>query len=305
MEATMRASSESIAELAAAMAKAQSELVNPAKSLTAVIERGRNGHSPISYKYAPLSAGLDILRKTLGKHELAVLQTTHTDDRGMVLLTTTIAHSSGEWISALWPVCRVADICHPKLMGAALTYARRYCLFTMVGLAGEDDLDNPDLDASTLNGEGTSTPSGIEAVAVGPEAEQGGDGIADLDRRADEDISGKHPLAPTEPTRAHDSLAPTAKRKYARKARVPSATLPRSGDPARDLARIEDADALLRWALDILPARNKLGEAQRAEFDAAFLARADAIGADPELLIAFRPSDVPTEFDNGPSPPAT
>jgi hypothetical protein len=225
----------------------------------------------------------------------------------VVLLTTTIAHSSGEWISALWPVCRVADIGYPKLMGAALTYARRYCLFTMVGLAGEDDLDGPDLDASTgpLNGESTFTLSGIEAVAVGPEAEQRVDGIADLDRRADEATSEKHPVPATEPTRAHDWSAPTAKRKYSGKARASSSKLPHSGDPARDLARIENADALLRWALDILPARNKLGDAQRAEFDAAFLARADAIGADPELLIAFRPSGVPAEFDNGPAPPAT
>ena len=131
----MPASSDSIAQLAAAMAKAQSELVNPIKSLTAVLERGRTGIGPISYRYAPLSAGLDILRKVLGKHELATIQTTHVDrDRGLVLLTTTIAHSSGEWISAIWPVCHITDIGHPKLMGAALTYARRYCLFTMVGL---------------------------------------------------------------------------------------------------------------------------------------------------------------------------
>jgi hypothetical protein len=82
-------------------------------------------------------------------------------------------------------------------------------------------------------------------------------------------------------------------------------TLPRSVDPARDLARIEDADALFRWALEILPARNKLDEARRAEFDAAFLAKADAIGADPELLIAFRPSRVPAEFDRGPTLPTT
>src|SRR5262249_5596395 len=104
---------------------------------------------PISYRYAPLSAGLDILRKVLGKYELAAIQTTHVDrEPGLVLLTTTIAHSSGEWISAVWPVCHIADIGHPKLMGAALTYARRYCLFTMVGLAGEDDLDAPDLGAA-------------------------------------------------------------------------------------------------------------------------------------------------------------
>ena len=102
----MRASSDTIAQLAGAMAKAQSELVNPTKSLTAVLERGRNGTGPISYRYAPLSAGLDILRKVLGKHELAAIQTTHVDrERGLVLPTTTIAHSSGEWISASWPVC--------------------------------------------------------------------------------------------------------------------------------------------------------------------------------------------------------
>jgi hypothetical protein len=71
------------------------------------------------------------------------------------------------------------------------------------------------------------------------------------------------------------------------------------------LARIEDADALFRWALEVLPARNKLDEARRAEFDAAFLAKADALGADPELLIAFRPSRVPAEIDRGPTLPTT
>ena len=300
----------SIAQLAAAMAKAQSELVNPAKSLTAVLERGRNGNGPFSYRYAPLSAGLDILRKTLGKHELAVIQTTHIDrDRGLVLLTTTIAHGSGEWISALWPVCHISDIGHPKLMGAALTYARRYCLFTMVGLAGEDDLDGPDLDTSNAQsmGEDALTPTAMEAVAVRPEAEPKADGLAEVerDRNTDEPVPEKHPLPGAEPTRAHDPGAPPGKRKYTRRTRSPSSTLPRSGDPARDLARIEDADALFRWALEILPARNKLDEARRAEFDAAFLARADAIGADPELLIAFRPSRVPAEFDSGPPLPAS
>ena len=145
----MQASSDSISQLAAAMAKAQSELVNPIKSLTAVLERGRNGMGPISYRYAPLSAGLDIVRKALGKYELATIQTTRIDpDRGLVLLTTTIAHSSGEWIGGTWPVCHITDIGHPKLMGAALTYARRYCLFTLVGLAGEDDLDAPPLETN-------------------------------------------------------------------------------------------------------------------------------------------------------------
>jgi hypothetical protein len=303
MEATMRASSDSIAQLAAAMAKAQSELTNPAKSLTAVLERGRNGNGPLSFRYAPLSAGLDILRKTLGKHELAVIQTTHIDsDRGLVLLTTTIAHGSGEWISALWPVCHIADIGHPKLMGAALTYARRYCLFTMVGLAGEDDLDAPELQTlkEQSRGEGTLNPTVMEGVVVQPEAEPKVGGLAELSRDRDpsEPISETGSVLGADPTPAHDPAAASRKRKYTRRTRSPLSSPSPIGNPARDLAQIQDADALLLWALERLPARNKLDEAQRAEFDAAFLARVDAIGADPELLLAFRPKDPP-------APPAT
>jgi hypothetical protein len=63
----------------------------------------------------------------------------------MVNLTTTLAHASGEWIASDWPVCPIAETAHPQRMGAALTYARRYALFTLVGIAGEDDLDSPDL----------------------------------------------------------------------------------------------------------------------------------------------------------------
>ena len=64
-------------------------------------------------------------------------------DSGLVPLTTTLAHGSGEWISASWPVCRTADLANPRLMGAALNYARRYGLFTLVGIAREDDLEAP------------------------------------------------------------------------------------------------------------------------------------------------------------------
>jgi ERF superfamily len=66
---------------------------------------------------------------------------------GIVNVTTTLAHSSGEWIASDWPVCSLDEMASPKRMGAALTYARRYALFTLVGIAGEDDLDAPDLNA--------------------------------------------------------------------------------------------------------------------------------------------------------------
>ena len=142
----MQRSSESIAKLAAALAKAQGELVNPEKSLTATIRS--DGTTEQTFRYAPLSSGLDIVRKTLGQHEIAVVQTTSTDtEAGMINLTTMLAHASGEWIASDWPVCPVAETSAPHRMGAALTYARRYALFTLVGIAGEDDMDAPDLAA--------------------------------------------------------------------------------------------------------------------------------------------------------------
>jgi hypothetical protein len=142
----MPRSSETVAALASALAKAQAELVNPEKSLTATIRAGRPGEGERSFRYAPLSSGLDIVRKTLGQHEIATLQTTAIDQiAGMVHLTTTLAHASGEWIASDWPICPIAETANPQRMGAALTYARRYALFTLVGIAGEDDLDAPDL----------------------------------------------------------------------------------------------------------------------------------------------------------------
>jgi hypothetical protein len=142
----MHGSSESVAALAAALAKAQAELVNPEKSLTATIQTGRAGEGQRNFRYAPLSSGLDIVRNTLGRHEIATVQTTAIDQAaGIVNLTTMLAHASGEWIASDWPVCPVAETANPQRMGAALTYARRYALFTLVGIAGEDDLDAPDL----------------------------------------------------------------------------------------------------------------------------------------------------------------
>ena len=93
-----------------------------------------------------MASGLDIVRKSLGQHEIATVQTTAIDqESGQIRLTTLLAHASGEWISSDWPVCSTSETASPHRMGAALTYARRYALFALVGIAGEDDLDAPDL----------------------------------------------------------------------------------------------------------------------------------------------------------------
>ena len=149
----MHRSSETIGAIAAALAKAQAELTNPEKSLVATI-RGRDSReAERTFRYAPLSSGLEIVRKSLGQQEIATIQTTAIDrEAGLIQLTTVLAHSSGEWMSSDWPVCPIGDASAPQRMGAALTYARRYALFTLVGIAGEDDMDAPDLPGVKSNG---------------------------------------------------------------------------------------------------------------------------------------------------------
>jgi len=153
----MQRSSETIGTIAAALAKAQAQLVNPEKSLVGTVRGGADR----AFRYAPLSSGLDIVRKTLSQHEIATVQTTSIDaTAGIVRLSTVLAHASGEWIASDWPVCAISETSTPHHMGAALTYARRYALFTLVGIAGEDDLDAPDLLSPTAPETKTDGPAG-------------------------------------------------------------------------------------------------------------------------------------------------
>src|SRR6202051_1184218 len=170
----MQRSSETIGAIAGALAKAQIELANPEKSLTATIRSPFPREADRSFRYAALSSGLDLVRKSLGRHEIATVQTTSIDEAaGLIRLTTTLAHSSGEWVSSDWPVCPISETAAPHRMGAALTYARRYALFTLVGIAGEDDLDAPDLetvpktDADPSYGVDGQRPNGPTRTADG------------------------------------------------------------------------------------------------------------------------------------------
>ena len=144
----MPRSSDSVAALASALGKGAGRTGQPREVADRHDpdrpgRRGARAHLPLCVRS---SSGLDIVRKTLGQHEIATVQTTALDQAGgMVNLTTMLAHASGEWIASDWPVCPIADMASPQRMGAALTYARRYALFTLVGIAGEDDLDAPDL----------------------------------------------------------------------------------------------------------------------------------------------------------------
>ena len=180
----MHRSSESIAALASALAKAQTVLVNPEKTMTATVQDDRRGEgNERSFRYATLASGLDLVRKALGQHEIAVLQTTAMDEpTRTVRLNTVLAHSSGEWIASDWPVCPMSDMASPRRMGAALTYARRYGLFTLVGIAGEDDVDAPDLNIPGSGAAFTQSPS-MDIAAVKPGHAGNGRPNAGLNRR--------------------------------------------------------------------------------------------------------------------------
>ena len=240
----MPRSSESVAALAAALAKAQAQLVNPEKSLTATVRTGRPGEGQRSFRYAPLSSGLDIVRKTLGQHEIATVQTTAIDHTaGMVNLTTTLAHASGEWIASDWPVCPVAETANPQRMGAALTYARRYALFTLVGIAGEDDLDAPDL----CDGPRLPTPS-ADARSLKP----------------------GHAQPRVQPRKPSNGL-----RRHGIHGERPSILEPEQSAALREelltaLGSIASADSAAIWAQEMLAAKNRLVAADAKLVEEAF-----------------------------------
>src|ERR1700716_4490391 len=77
----MHRSSESVAAIATALAKAQIELSNPEKAMVGTVYNNRS-ESPQSFRYASLSSGLDIIRKTLGGQQIAIAQTTNIDGPG-------------------------------------------------------------------------------------------------------------------------------------------------------------------------------------------------------------------------------
>ena len=123
----MQASNGTLSKIAGALAKAQAELENPEKSLTATIPLPFPRDQSRTFRYASLASGLEIVRKCLSKHEIATVQATAIErETGLIKLTPTLLHTSGEWISSDWPVCPTSETAVPHRMGAALSYARRY-----------------------------------------------------------------------------------------------------------------------------------------------------------------------------------
>lgn len=122
--------SENINELVEALAKAQAEIKGAVKDMTA----GKD--VKFTYKYADLASVWDACRKPLTINDLAIAQITEIED-GKLYLDTMLMHKSGQWLKGRLPVEPVQRT--PQGIGSALTYAKRYGLSSMVGVAPEDD----------------------------------------------------------------------------------------------------------------------------------------------------------------------
>jgi hypothetical protein len=259
----MQRSSESIGAIAGALAKAQIELANPEKSLIATIQSPFPREGDRSFRYASLSSGLDLVRKSLGRHEIATVQTTSIDEAaGLIRLTTTLAHSSGEWVASDWPVCSVSETAAPHRMGAALTYARRYALFTLVGIAGEDDLDAPNLDRAP------SQPGFHRGNGLG----------SDLPGPADAFVSAPPPLTALNNGRRKHTRAPrvllSAEQSMAVREQLIS-----------ELTDFREAEALTIWAQRILPLKNQLTVPDAQKLETAFAGKLDVLNGNGAAAI--------------------
>jgi ERF superfamily len=265
----MHRSSESVAAIATALAKAQTELSNPEKAMVGTVYNNRSD-SPQSFRYASLSSGLDIVRKTLGGQQIAIAQTTDIDrTSGTVNLTTILLHTSGEWISSDWPVCQLSETSAPRRMGAALTYARRYALFTMVGIAGEDDLDAPDFTSDQ--------PTGHKATRdiVAP-----GSGLVPTPNGATQLRTEKPGIPPVrEKLGAEESAAIRAQL-------------------IQEIETLPEDDLQPR-AIAILKAKNHLSADDAKLVEESFAARMAMQGALPETLTTVEPTSAPSD----PTPP--
>jgi ERF superfamily protein len=244
----MHRSSDTIGAIAAALAKAQGELTNPEKLLTATIRSPFPREGEKTFRYASLASGLDIVRKSLGQHEIATVQTTAIDqDSGQIQLTTLLAHASGEWISSDWPVCPISETAAPHRMGAALTYARRYALFALVGIAGEDDLDAPDLIAEPS----PAIEAPVEPGGVMPNNRRSRNGSVHKPRQP-------KPMLATEASAAlRDQLV-------------------------TEIIELKDGDELALWAHRRLPAKNALTADDARAVEAAYQTALDATNRDDQ-----------------------
>jgi len=189
-----------------------------------------------------------------------------------------LAHASGEWIASDRPACAISETAAPHRMGAALTYARRYALFSLVGIAGEDDLDAPNLAAPTQSTSGQQKQRGHGKLNGGHEHPS---------QRANMGRSGQD--------RSSSAAPPMLGAEASAELR----------DRLRgELNELVSTDDAAIWAQRCLPEKNRLTAADAAHVEEAFRARVailtplaiDAVDA-PLTSAAFGQTRTPQAMD--------
>jgi len=156
-----------------------------------------------------------------------------------------LTHASGEWIASEWPVCPVSDMAAPHRMGAALTYARRYALFTLVGIAGEDDLDAPDLNCQPV------AEAGVKARATPPPDPAGSAPLQGRPARGNSDAHSQL-MSPEASAEARDRLL-------------------------REIVKLPSGEVAGEWARTVLPIKNTLTSRDAGLIETAFAFRISAL----------------------------
>lgn len=155
--------SENIDQLFTALAAAQGEIPTIPKTKRATIP-GKDGRAGFSYAYADIADVLEAIRPVLAKHKLSIIQPTVMDGSAL-LIRTRIGHASGQWIESEYPVCSLGGD-HQK-MGGAMTYARRYALCSLVGIAADEDTDGAEAEKTPAQ----TTRRNVQVKREAPRAE--------------------------------------------------------------------------------------------------------------------------------------
>ena len=274
----MPRSSELIASLAAALAKAQAELVNPEKSLVATVRADGSGNDRAVIPLCPAIERSRHCTQDLGPaRDRHRADHCHRPDRRYRQSHDRAGACFGEWIASDWPVCGISETATPHRMGAALTYARRYALFTLVGIAGEDDLDAPDLSTPTSQISGPQKPKkdGIDRLNGGQRNSAQRTAPAH-DRRTS--LNSTNPILGTEASaELRDRLL-------------------------AELANFGTADEAAIWAHRNLRAKNDLTAADAQRIEEAFQARLATLPVGAGEPVQQTPTE---ELSRGPCPEET
>lgn len=148
-----------IDKIAGALAKAQAAFTNPPRNREVMVRSDKGSYT---FAYATFDAILDTVRKPLTDNDLSYTQTVEFDDTGKPRVVTTLMHSSGQWIGSTLPL--MTDRPGNQAFGSALTYAKRYALTALLGVAADEDDDANGADGNGIESKADRAPAKPQTV---------------------------------------------------------------------------------------------------------------------------------------------